>query len=143
MPNPLFVEHCLELLAPLGPVHARRMFGGWGLYADGLFVALIAAERLYLKADATTLERFAAAGCEPFSYSADGKSVTLGYWSAPTEALDSPALMQPWARLALQAALSARAAKAKPLRPARARAASASAAARPARPRPAPKARRG
>lgn len=143
MDLPPFVEHCLELLAPLGPVRARRMFGGWGLYADGLFVALIAAERLYLKADAGSREHFAAAGCEPFTYSADGRSVSLGYWTVPPEALDAPALMQPWARLALQAALAARAAKAKPLRPAPARAAPTSAAARPARPRPATRARRG
>jgi len=146
MDPPPFVDHCLELLAPLGRVHARRMFGGWGLYADGLFVALIAADRLYLKTDAGSRERFAAAGCEPFVYSADGKCVTLGYWTVPPEALDAPALMQPWARLALQAALAARAAKATkatPLRPARAWAAPASAAARPASPRPAAKARRG
>jgi DNA transformation protein len=118
---PPFVEHCLELLSPLGPVRARRMFGGWGLYADGLFVALIAAERLYLKAEAGTRERFAAAGCEPFTYGADGKPVTLGYWTAPPEALESPALMQPWARLALQAALAARAKKAGTKTPAAAR----------------------
>lgn len=143
MDLPPFVEHCLELLAPLGPARARRMFGGWGLYADDLFVALIAAERLYLKADAGTRERFAAAGCEPFTYSGDGKSVTLGYWTVPPEALESPALMQPWARLALQAALAARAAKATAVRPARAKAARAGAATPPAGPRPSAKARRG
>jgi DNA transformation protein and related proteins len=117
MDLPPFVLHCLELLAPLGPVRARRMFGGWGLYADGLFVALIAAERLHLKADAETRGHFSAAGCEPFSYRADGKSVTLGYWTVPPEALESPALMQPWARLALQAALRARALRPPPAAP--------------------------
>lgn len=141
MATPPFVEHCLELLAPLGPVRARRMFGGWGLYADGLFVALITAERLYLKTDAGTRGPFSAAGCETFVYGGDGKSVTLGYWTVPPEALDSPATMAPWARLALQAARAARAAKA--LRPARARARPAGAAAQPARPARAAKARRG
>lgn len=119
MALPPFVEHCSELLAPLGPVRVRRMFGGWGLYVDDLFLALIAYERLYLKADAGTRERFAAAGCEPFVYNAENKQVTLGYWTAPDEAMDSPAPMQPWARLALQAALAARAAKIKPARAAR------------------------
>lgn len=110
-PRPLFVDHCAELLAPLGAVRVKRMFGGWGLYVDEIFLALIAYERLFLKADAETRAAFEAEGCEPFVYSADGKSVSLGYWSAPAEALDSPALMGPWARLALQAALRARAAK--------------------------------
>ena len=110
-PRPLFVEHCVELLTPLGAVRARRMFGGWGLYAGDIFLALIARERLYLKADAETRADFEAEGCEPFIYSTDEKAVSLGYWSAPAEALDSPTLMLPWARLALQAALRARAAK--------------------------------
>ena len=56
------VDHCLELLAPLGAVRARRMFGGHGLYIDDLFVAIIAFDRLYLKADEATRERFAGAG---------------------------------------------------------------------------------
>ena len=106
-----FVSHCLELLAPLGAVRARRMFGGHGLYCDDLFFALTADERLYLKVDALTQPTFAAAGCEPFVYDAKGRSTSMGYWSVPAEAMDSPALMQPWARQALAAALRARAAK--------------------------------
>ena len=109
MSEPEFVSHCRELLAPLGAVRVRRMFGGWGLYVDELFVAIIAAERLYLKADAAARPSFEAAGCKPFVYDAKSKSISLGYWSAPDEALESPALMQPWARLALQSALAARA----------------------------------
>ena len=106
-----FVDHCLELLAPLGTTRARRMFGGHGLYVDDVFIALIGAERLYLKVDAQTRPLFEAAGCTPFCYSNDGQSIALGYFSAPDEAIESPALMQPWARLALAAALRARAAK--------------------------------
>jgi DNA transformation protein len=106
-----FVDHCLELLAPAGNVRARRMFGGHGLYIDDLFVAIIAFERLYLKVDAGSQPRFAAAGCEPFVYDAKSRAVAMSYWSAPPEAMDSPALMAPWARLAVAAALQARALK--------------------------------
>ena len=105
------VNHCLELLAPLGAVRAKRMFGGHGLYCDDLFFALIAEEHLYLKVDATTQPAFAAAGCAPFVYDMKGKPMTMSYWSVPAEAMESPALMQPWARQALAAALRARAAK--------------------------------
>jgi len=108
------VEHCLELLAPLGSVRSRRMFGGHGIYVDDLFIALIAFDRLYLKASAETRPRFEAAGCEPFIYDSQGKAVSLGYWTAPPDAMDSPALMAPWGRLAMQAALAARNAKFKP-----------------------------
>ena len=115
--QPPFVSHCLELLAPLGAVRARRMFGGWGLYVDDLFIAIIAVERLYLKADACARLQFEAEGCEPFVYNVRSQAVALGYWSAAAEALESPALMAPWVRLAMRAALGARSAAVK--RPAR------------------------
>jgi len=109
MARDALVEHCLEMLAPLGAVRARRMFGGHGLYIDDLFVALVAFDRLYLKTDADSRARFEAAGCQPFAYEARGKPVTVSaYWSAPAEAMESPALMAPWARLAVQAAVAAR-----------------------------------
>ena len=113
------VDHCLELLGPIGQVSAQRMFGGHRLRIDGHFVALIIADRLYLKADATTRAQFQAAGCEPFTYAGNGKPVTVSYWTVPPQAMDSPAEMRPWARLALDAALRAqasrrRAASAKP-----------------------------
>jgi DNA transformation protein len=114
-----FVAHCMELLGSVGAVRSRRMFGGHGFYVDDLFIALIADERLYLKADALTRPTFEAAGSTPFIYDAAGKAMTSkGYFSAPEEAMESPPLMQPWARLALAAALRARAAKPVAARPA-------------------------
>jgi DNA transformation protein len=106
-----FVAHCLDLLAPIGAAHSRRMFGGHGLYIDDLFVAIVAFEQLYLKVDADSKPHFEAEGCAPFVYQASGRNVSLGYFSAPAQAIESPALMQPWARLALAAAVRARAAK--------------------------------
>ena len=108
---PPLVEHCLELLSSAGTPSARRMFGGYGLRIDGVFVALIAFERLYLKADDTSRPQFAAAGCGPVVYAGKGKPVTMNYWTAPPPAMDSPEQMRPWARLALDAALRALASK--------------------------------
>ena len=109
--HPEFISHCLELLASVGVPRARRMFGGHGCYVDDLFVAIASRERLYLKADALTRARFEAAGGVPFVYAVASHAVSLGYFSAPEEAMESPPLMQPWARCALDAALRARAAK--------------------------------
>jgi DNA transformation protein len=106
-----FTQHCAELLSPLGVVRARRMFGGQGLYLDELFVAIISDEQLYLKTDAQSRPLFEAAGCPPFSYLREGQPTSLGYFRPPEEAMESPALMRPWARLALEAALRARAVK--------------------------------
>jgi len=131
-----FVDHCLELLGALGAVRARRMFGGHGLYLDGHFVAIVTGQTLYLKADADAQPPFAAAGCQPFAYSAaGGRRTVMAYWSAPDEAMESPGAMQPWARLALASALRAAAARraAAPRRP-RAQAARPQASAAPAKP---------
>jgi DNA transformation protein len=118
MAQDALLEHCLELLSSAGRPRARRMFGGHGLYVDDLFVALIAFERLYLKADDQTRARFEAAGCRPFAYAKQGgETVVMGYWTAPEEAMDSPDAMAPWAHLAMAAALRSRqATAAKPVR---------------------------
>lgn len=112
-PPPL-LAHSLELLAAVGHPRHTRMFGGYGLYVDDLFIAILVRERLYLKTDDDSRARFEAAGAEPFVFEARGKPHVTSYWSAPDEAMDSPALMQPWARLAMQAALRAQAAAPKP-----------------------------
>lgn len=109
-PDPL-VDHCLELLSPLGTASAQRMFGGHGLRIDGVFMAIVAFEQLYLKVDAQTQPQFAAAGCRPFVYMGKDRPIALQYWTVPPQALDSPGQMKPWARLALEAALRAAAAK--------------------------------
>lgn len=102
-----FANHCADLLRSLGPVRTRRMFGGHGLYVDDLFVAIIDTDRMFLKADDATRARFEAAGCEPFRYDKNGEFVSMSYFEPPAEAIESPALMQPWARLAFEAALRA------------------------------------
>ena len=118
-PKDEFARYCVELLGSLGPTRSRRMFGGHGFYVDDVFIALIFEERLYLKADDATRARFEQAGCQPFVYEGgDGKSVSMSYYTAPDDAMESPALMRPWARLAMEAGLRAAAAKArKPVKP--------------------------
>jgi DNA transformation protein and related proteins len=102
------VDLTLELLAPLGAVRTRRMFGGHGFYVDDLFIAIIAAGRLYLKTDGASRAAFETAGGEPFVFVAKGQPTSTSYWTVPAEAMESPASMQRWGRLAVQAAVSAR-----------------------------------
>ena len=109
--HPEFIAHCAELLRAVGTPRVRRMFGGHGFYVDDVFIAIAGRERLYLKVDEFTRAQFEAEGCQPFVYSAATQAVALGYFSAPDDAMESAPLMQPWARLALAAALRARAAK--------------------------------
>jgi DNA transformation protein len=110
-----FVEHVVETMRAFGPVEARAMFGGWGLYHQGAFFALVAGDTLFLKTDAENRTHFEALGLEPFVFEAKGgKKSAMSYRRAPDEALESPAVMARWARYAYEAALRAAAAKSKP-----------------------------
>lgn len=102
-----FLDYLRELFAPLGPVTIRAMFGGHGVYADGLMIGLVAEQQVYLKVDDQTRARFEAAGSMPFVYAGKGKPLTMSYWLAPDGAMDDPAEMLPWARLAVEAAIRA------------------------------------
>jgi DNA transformation protein and related proteins len=104
-----FVDYVIELLGPFGTVAAKRMFGGHGIYLDGLMFALVAREGLWLKADEMNRAEFEAARCEVFTYSRGGAQATIGFYRAPPEALESSAEMLPWARSAYAAALRANA----------------------------------
>ncbi len=118
-----FADYCCELLSSLGPVVPRRMFGGWGLSTDGLTIGIVtdlgSGDKLWLKASEDTRSRFEAAGCARFAYDmrqgADNEKVvrSMNYYSAPEDAMDSAHAMAPWARLALESAVQARAAKPK------------------------------
>ncbi len=99
-----FIDRITGQLLPLGPVEPRHMFGGWGLFLDGVMFALVARDRLYLKADAETAARFADAGCAPFTYQRKGKTIALSYREAPADAVDNPDSLLPWAELAVAAA---------------------------------------
>lgn len=106
-----FVDYVLELLGPFGTVAARRMFGGHGIYLDGLMFAIVSDDALYLKADEMNRVEFEQAGCEIFGYARKGRRATLNFFRAPEQAMESPELMLPWARTAYAAALRANAKK--------------------------------
>jgi DNA transformation protein len=93
-----------EQLAALGPVTVRRMFGGAGVYCDGLMFGLIARDVLYFKADSGNQSAYAAEGMAAFTYEGKGKPVQMSYWRVPERLLDEPEEMVEWARAALAAA---------------------------------------
>lgn len=106
-----FVDYVMELFGPFGTVTARRMFGGHGVYLDGLMFAIVSGDTLYLKADEMNRIEFEQAGCEMFGYTRKGRRATLSFFRAPEDAMESPELMLPWARSAYAAALRANAKK--------------------------------
>jgi DNA transformation protein len=68
-----------EVLQSVGDDRHRRLFGGYGLFLDGLMFGLIADEVLYFKVDDGNRADFAAVGLLPFSYQRQGKSIQLSF----------------------------------------------------------------
>ncbi len=101
----------LEQLSAVAPVTSRAMFGGVGLYASGLFFALMGDDRLYFKVDDATRLRFVEAGMGPFDPFKNGEQVMNGYYELPGEVLEDEDRLPEWMREAL--AVAARAKKPK------------------------------
>lgn len=100
-----YIEYLHELLDPLGKISNKKMFGGHGIYCNGVIMGLVIDETLYLKVDEQSRDFFSKQGCEPFVYQSKAKQVAMSYWSVPDEAMESSEQMQPWAKLAYAAAL--------------------------------------
>src|ERR1700749_287193 len=100
-----FVDFVLEQMTTFGPVNARRMFGGHGLYLDGQMFALIDDDRLYLKVADETRADCESRHTRPFTYQRRGKAASLSYYEAPPEVFDDKADMLVWARKAYETAL--------------------------------------
>ncbi len=98
------MEDAVELLRLLGPVQARGMFGGWGLYLHGHIFGLVIEGQLYLKTDELTQPDFERAGCRPFVFDAREKSVATRYFTPPEDVADDPRGITPWARRAVESA---------------------------------------
>jgi DNA transformation protein len=112
--SPEFLAHLEELLAGLGRLRVKKMFGGASLSVDDAAFALVFGETLYLKVDDDNRAAFDAEGSAPFTYAMkDGRTGILHYWSLPERALDDPDEAVRWARLGLEAAWRARKPKTK------------------------------
>ena len=108
-----FVDHVVDLMQVVGPVSSRGMFGGHGLFIDGVMVGLIAWGELYLKVDDGNEPLFAAQGLERFCYRKDDKEMYMSYCQAPEQVFEDPDQMREWGTSAWDAALRAQSAKTK------------------------------
>ncbi len=114
--------HLLEQLAPIGPLAARRMFGGVGLFYGEIMFGLIAREELFFKAGDSNRADYEKAEQRPFSYETKNGVHTIGsYWRCPPELLDDPEALRGWAAKAVKAAVEAARAKPRSPRPAKRR----------------------
>ncbi len=102
-----FVSYVVDLMQSIGPVRAKGMFGGHGIFLDDLMFGLVADGMLYLKADKGIIHEFEEKELEAFVYGRQGKVFKMSYYRAPEEALEDVEEMIVWANKAYGAALRA------------------------------------
>lgn len=101
-----FAQYVVGQMAGFAAVQAKAMFGGFGIYLDGLMFALILDDQLYFKADNQSVSLFTDRGLEPFRYETKkGTQSSLSYYQAPSEAYDDADEMARWARLGYDCAV--------------------------------------
>jgi DNA transformation protein len=109
--DPGYLEFLKDAFADFGEVSIRKMFGGAGVYRDGVMFGLVAGATLYLRADPATSPAFAAEGKGPFVYEARGKSSAMPYWEVPERLLEDGEELAEWAGKAVAVARAAKTGK--------------------------------
>lgn len=117
-PSEGFKDFIKDQLAGFGTVSIRNMFGGAGVYADGVMFAILPDDTLYLKVDETSSRAYEAEGMSPFTYTPEGRApVAMSYWEVPPRLLEEPEELAAWAREAHGIARAGKATRAKARRP--------------------------
>lgn len=97
-----YKEYVVEQLGKLGCVAVKKMFGGAGIYYDGLIFGLLADDVLYFKVDDSNKSDYERAGMEPFQ-PFDEKPMVMPYYEVPADILEDKELLADWARKSLLA----------------------------------------
>jgi DNA transformation protein len=114
-----FAEFLRDQLAPLGSISTRRMFGKTGVFCDGVMIAMVTDDTLFLRVDEQSRAAFKEAEAyPPLNYRKKGATIDLAFWRAPDRLFDEPDELVTWARIALAAArrVAAKREQAKPKR---------------------------
>jgi len=92
-----YLDYLLDQMNGLGTMTVRKMFGGAGLYLDGIFFAIVAEDLLYFKVDDTNLSDYLSAGMTKFH--------GLRYYEVPAEVLEDSEALGEWADKAVAVAI--------------------------------------
>ena len=91
-----YLEFIVEQLSEIIPIKSRRMFGGVGIYGDGLFFAIIADDILYFKVDDTNRSDYERQGMGQFG--------NMQYYQLPAVQLEDLDGLREWVNKSLTVA---------------------------------------
>jgi DNA transformation protein len=93
-----FLSYVVDQLSAWAEVSVRKMFGGAGLYREGVMFGLVADDVAYLKVDDSNRDAFVKAGSSPFMpFPEKNKSMVMPYYEIPADVLEDPDELARWA----------------------------------------------
>ena len=101
-----YLDYILGQLSLFGDVQTKKMFGGVGLFHDGLMFGMIGDDIFRLKVDDSNFADYEVRGMQPFS--SGSKKKGMPYWEVPAEVLEDPEQLKVWADKSYQAAVTAK-----------------------------------
>jgi len=100
-----FAAFVVDQLSELVDVTAKAMFGGVGIYCNGVFFGVIARDVLYFKTDEVTRPAYLRLGMKPFVPYGRKRGDQFRYYAVPLDVLESPPALAQWARESVAAAV--------------------------------------
>lgn len=98
--SPEYLDYVMEKLSPIGDVKSRAMFGGHGIFNEGLMFALIAEDSLYFKVNDSNRDMYQSARSKPFPHG-------ISYWEIPSDVLEDDTKLHQWANISIAIAQEA------------------------------------
>jgi len=93
--SPEFLNFIMEKLSPIGEIKSRAMFGGYGIFYEGMMFALISEDVLYFKVNDSNPDTYKNAGSRPFPHG-------ISYWEVPTEVLEDTTKLYEWSGISIE-----------------------------------------
>ena len=95
-----YLDFIMEELSPIGDIKSRAMFGGYGIFHQGLMFALISEDALYFKVSESNHDMYKKAKSKPFPHG-------ISYWEVPTDVLEENTRLHEWANISIEIAQEA------------------------------------
>lgn len=88
-----YMDYIMDLLAPLGEISGKAMFGGYGVFQEGSMFALISGSALYFKVDDSNRTAYEDVGSMQFK--------PMPYYEVPAEVMENTVKLNDWANVSI------------------------------------------
>lgn len=107
MKDSSFKDFIAERLGFIEGIIFKSMFGGYGIYKDGIVFAIIADDQLFFKVNDDLKEQYESMGSTPFTYENNkGKKISMSYWELPADILENDEELEKWVDQSVAVSLS-------------------------------------